>query len=278
MADGGAVVTPGTAVFTKSNFAPAFWLLPSDRRRALAAVYAFARVVDDTVDEMGDAQQRPEEARAILNDWRRAIGTGTMDRPEYAELWDAVRGAVERFGVGKTHLLKLVDGVERDLTQTRYATADEVDDYCDGVASSVGLACLPIFGLSDTRHADFAVALGRAVQWVNILRDIRSDARRGRVYLPMDELKKHGVTDEDVLIGRDTRGLREAVKAGIDRARGYFQKAEQALPVEDRARARPARVMGRLYFRILEKIEKNGYQPFAERPRLSLFDKIRSLC
>lgn len=278
LAPGISDVTPGPAVFTKSNFAPAFWLLPADRRRALSAVYAFARVVDDTVDEMGDAQNRPAEARALLNDWRRAIATGTMDRPEYAALWGAVAAAVERFGIETANLSTLVDGVERDLAQTRYATAAEVDDYCDGVASSVGLACLPIFGLSNARHADFAVALGRAVQWVNILRDIRSDARRGRVYLPMDELKKHGVTDEDVLIGRDTRGLRDVVKAGIDRARGYFQKAEQALPVEDRARARPARVMGRLYFRILEKIEKNGYQPFAERPRLSLFDKLRSLC
>jgi phytoene synthase len=277
MAVGSPRLTPGPALYTKSNFAPAFWLLPSDRRRALAAVYAFARVVDDAVDETGEAQNRPEEARALLADWRGALVQGDVQRPEHAPLWEELRSALGRFGINKKHLLDLIQGVERDLTQTRYATAADVDVYCDGVASSVGLACLPIFGLTEDRHADFAVALGRAVQWVNILRDVAADARRGRVYLPLDELKRAAVSDADVLAGRDSPGLRGVVKAGAGRARDYFQKAEAALPRSDSKHARPALVMGRLYQGILSKIERGGFNVWAGRVRLSAWDKLRAV-
>jgi phytoene synthase len=270
-------VTPGPALFTKSNFAPAFWLLTRDRRRALAAVYAFARVVDDAVDETGDAQNRPDAARAILADWRGALATGETRRPEHAALWTELRAAIERFGINKEHLSDLIGGVERDLTPARYATAEEVDAYCDGVASSVGLACLPIFGLTEDRHRAFAVALGRAVQWVNILRDVASDARRGRVYLPLDALRRAGVAEAEVLAGCVSPGLRTVVKEGAARARDYFEKAEAALPPADRRNARPARVMGRLYQGILTKIERGGFNVWNGRVRLSVWDKLRAV-
>lgn len=262
------------SVYRKSNFAPAFWCLAPRRRRALSAVYAFARAVDDAVDEVGIEGKDPAEARRILNAWREALRSDAAPRGIDASLWPHLRGALADFRVDRRHLLELVDGVERDLTQTRYATAGEVDEYCYGVAGTVGLACLPIFGLDVEKHREFAVVLGRAVQWVNILRDVKTDALRGRIYLPGEEMARFGVAEEEIegLVYSDR--FRNLLAFAADRATAFFEEAERLLPADSRRSARPARVMGRLYRRLLDKMRAGEFRVFAERPRLSVAEKF----
>lgn len=267
-------MTGALAVYRKSNFAPAFWCLAPRRRRALSAVYAFARAVDDAVDEVGIEGKDPAEARRILNAWREALRSDTAPRGIDGSLWPFLRDAVTIFRVDRGHLLELVDGVERDLTQTRYANAVDVDEYCYGVAGTVGLACLPIFGLDAVKHRDFAVVLGRAVQWVNILRDVKTDALRGRIYLPAADLRRFGVGEEEILGLVHSERLRDLLAFEADRAGSFFDEAERALPAADRGAARPARVMGRLYRRLLDKMRAGEFRVFAERPRLSVAEKI----
>lgn len=274
---GGTPVSGALAVYRKSNFAPAFWCLAPRRRRALSAVYAFARAVDDAVDEVGIEGKNPAEAQRILNAWREALRSDAAPPGIDGSLWPYLRGALTDFRVDRRHLLELVDGVERDLTQTRYADAGEVDDYCFGVAGTVGLACLPIFGLDVEKHRDFAVALGRAVQWVNILRDVKTDALRGRIYLPREDLTQFGVGEEEITGLVHSGRFRDLLAFEADRATAYFEEAERLLPLESRGPARPARVMGRLYRRLLDKMRAGEFRVFAERPRLSFFEKIGCL-
>ncbi|MBI4397074.1 MAG: squalene/phytoene synthase family protein [Elusimicrobia bacterium] len=156
-------------VFRSSNFAPAFYLLSPARRRALKAVYAFCRDVDDVVDRTSD----PVGAHQFLQGWRTILEQPcTAEAPNLVtpEIWAALEDVLRNHKVDPKHLLALVDGVERDLFKKRYATFEELKTYCHGVASTVGLACLPIFGLDEPAHSKFAVNLGLAVQMINILR------------------------------------------------------------------------------------------------------------
>lgn len=263
--------------FRSSSFAPAFWFLGHRRGSALAAVYAFARQVDDAVDEVGLDGGNPEEARRRLNSWRQALSGGDAP-PEKAErVWKALTRALSWFPLDRGPLLELIDGVERDLVQTRYETAADTQAYCYGVAGTVGLACLPIFGLDPVRHRDFAINLGQAVQWVNILRDVKEDALRGRIYLPQADLRRFHLSDSEILGLIYNDNFQRLMKFEADRARALFAAAWAALPPESRRAARPALVMGRLYRRLLDKMERRRFQVFTSRPRLTFVEKIASL-
>ncbi len=265
------------ARFKSSSFAPAFWLLGPRRRSALAAVYAFAREVDDAVDEIGLDGADPDRARRILGAWRRALAGGPATEEVSPPLWRALQKTLVQFPIDRKNLLELIDGVERDLTQTRYETWEEVKQYCYGVAGTVGLACLPIFGLDPVRHREFAVTLGQAVQMVNILRDVKTDALRNRIYLPQEDLKRFNLGEQEIMGLIYNGDFRRMMKFEADRARELFQTAFSALPSDKRAAARPALVMGRLYRRLLDKVERRQFQIFTERPRLTLFEKIASV-
>lgn len=263
-----------TGTFRSSSFAPAFWLLAPRRRRALAAVYGFARAVDDAVDEVGLDGRDPARARSLLNDWRNALSGSSPVGPEG---WPPLRQAMEDFSIDKRFLLDLVDGVERDLTQTRYADWEDLKRYCYGVAGTVGLACLPIFGMGPARHRIFAEALGQAVQLVNVIRDVKGDALRDRIYLPQEDLARFGLSDGDIVALVYNDKFQKLMKFEADRAHGLFDSALAALPDPDRRAARPALAMGRLYRKLLEKIETRRFDVYTARPRLTPLEKIACL-
>jgi phytoene synthase len=266
-------------VFRSSSFAPAFLFLSGPRRRALQAVYAFCRAADDAVDDVGVDGGRPEEARRLLNAWRRVVDApGATPPPELdASLVAALAEARRSFNIPARPLHDLLNGVERDLTQTRYETFEETLAYCYGVASTVGLACLPIFGLPEEPNRDFAVKLGLAVQMVNILRDVTGDARRDRIYLPQEDLRRFGVSPEDLLEGRCPVGRHGLMMFQAARAQALFDAARSALPSSSRRAARPARLMGALYQTLLLKMIRRRFPAGPPRLRLNIAEKIFSL-
>jgi phytoene synthase len=267
----------GVTSFKSSSFAPAFWLLGPRRRSALAAVYAFAREVDDAVDEIGLDGNDPVRARRILAAWRNVLAGGPVTEDVSLKIWRPLERAMTQFPIDRENLLELVEGVGRDLSQTRYATWNDTKSYCYGVAGTVGLVCLPIFGLDPIRHREFAVTLGQAVQMVNILRDVKVDALRDRIYLPQEDLKRFNLSDQEILGLVYNADFRRLMKFEADRTQDLFTYALSVLPRDQHSTARPALVMGRLYRRLLDKLEKRQFEIFTGRPRLSLIEKISSL-
>jgi phytoene synthase len=265
------------ASFKASSFAPAFWCLGRHQRVALSAVYSFARQVDDAVDEIGVEGGDPVRARRILDAWRQALARGPLSPEIPTELWRVLDRAMVQFSIDRKNLTDLVDGVERDLTQTRYETWDDLQSYCYGVAGTVGLACLPLFGLDPVRHREFAVSLGQAVQLVNILRDVKADALRDRIYIPQEDLRRFHLGDDEILGFIYNDDFKKLMKFEADRARHLFSVAQAALPADQLRAARPALIMGRLYQRILGKIEQRNFEIYTTRPRLTLFEKVACL-
>jgi phytoene synthase len=260
-------------LFKKSSFAPAFWLLTASRRRALAAVYAFARAVDDAVDVPNGTP--PREA---LDRWRALLSEpyvpeGRAVPPE----WPALEETLKGFPIDRRHLLDLIDGVARDIGGFRAETFEDFRAYCHGVASTVGLACLPIFGLDEDGHRAFAESLGWAVQAVNVLRDVRPDALDGRVYLPREDLRRFGVSEDDLKSPALSPAVLRLLRFEAGRAREFFRQARQALPPLSRRAARPAVAMGALYERLLDKMERGDFLWGRPRPSLSLWEKARIL-
>lgn len=267
----------GAARFKSSSFAPAFWLLGRREREALSAVYAFAREVDDVVDEIGVDGGDPPRARRILSAWRAVLSGGQATEDVSLSLWRPLQRALTHFAIDRKNLLELIDGVERDLTQTRYETWEDVKSYCYGVAGTVGLVCLPIFGLDPVRDREFAVTLGQAVQLVNILRDVKVDALRDRIYLPQEDLRRFILGDLEIRSLIYSEDFRRLMQFEADRAHSLFNSAFQSLPKDKRRAARPALIMGRLYRRLLNKLEQRQFEIFTSRPRLTLLEKIASL-
>ncbi len=217
---------------SRSNFFYAFLCLPRGQRDALYAVYAFCRIVDDAVDV---GQDRDEQRRELAR-WREEIGRvygGTPAHPAGERLQEAIRA----FPIPRSVLDEIITGVEMDLDHPRYETFEDLYLYCYRVASAVGLACIEIFGYRDPRARDYAVHLGIALQLTNIMRDVQADARAGRVYLPQEDLRRFGVTAEDLAAGRYTPGFVELMAWEAARAREYYERAWAALPPADARRA-----------------------------------------
>jgi phytoene synthase len=231
--------------------------------------------VDDVVDE----KQGADSARQSLNAWRHLLhhpaesaGPGTDPA-----IWIPLQEALSTYSINPQHLLDLIDGVERDLSVTTTETFEELKSYCRGVASTVGLACLPLFYLEEDMHRDFAVHLGIAVQLTNILRDLGVDAARGRVYLPREDLRRFEYGEEDLKAGLHNPNFVRLIRFQVSRAREFYVKARQCLPPLSHARARPALIMGEIYRRLLEKIAKKSETVFGETVRLSSWEKIQGI-
>jgi len=240
-----------------SNFYYAFLFLPKPKREAIYAVYAFCRLSDDLVDEV-KAGGDPAEA---LSRWRKELDThfeNSIGPPVIA----AVGQAARRFEIPKVYFKELLDGMEMDLTRARYATFEELYSYCYRVASVVGLICIEIFGYTNPRTRTYAEQLGIAFQLTNILRDLAIDAKRGRIYLPQDELKRFGYSEEDLLAGRYNGAFVELMRFQCERARNYFRAASVGLPEEDRRSLLAAEIMRAIYYRLLLKIEQLRYNVF----------------
>lgn len=253
-----------------SNFYYSFLFLPHRKRAAMYALYAFCRTVDDAVDQGAGT---PSDQRRILAEWRAELRRAYAGRPSHpitAQLGEAVRA----FPIRHEHLEAILDGVEMDIDKRRYASFEELYEYCYRVAGAVGLACIEIFGYTDLRARDYAVNLGVALQLTNILRDLRTDAERGRIYLPLDELRRFGYPEDDLVRGRYTKAYLELMRFQADRTHAYYRAARAALPRADRRRLVAAEIMGVIYHALLRAIEARRFRVFERRIRLSAPRKL----
>lgn len=276
------------AAASGSSFYYSFAFLPPRRRQAITALYAFCREVDDVVDEGGDAH----EAAAQLDEWRAEIErlhAGIPRRPVTQALQEARR----HFNLPKEQLLEIIDGMEMDLHETRYPDFKALQLYCHRVAGVVGLLAAEIFGYQDRRTRKYAHDLGIAFQLTNIIRDVGEDARRGRIYLPLDELARYSIAAEDILEACNGPANSAKVSATfkfsdvsalpdfprlmafqIERAERYYDQAMSQLPASDRKAQRPGLVMAAIYRAILDEIKRSGGQTLTRRVSLSAPRKL----
>jgi phytoene synthase len=253
----------------RSNFGVAFALLPAPQRDAIRAVHAWSRSVDDGVDEAADA----ESAKRAVALWRREVEllySGTPTEP--ATL--ALRPHVNRFGIPRDYLEELVRGVEMDVTHSRYSTFQDLQGYCYRVASVVGLICLRIFGDREERGRSYAEDLGMALQLTNILRDVGPDHARGRIYLPETERLEFGYTEEALARRERNEAFLDLMRFQAERARAFFTAAERELSKLDRRPLFAAEIMGRVYRRLLERIESSGFDVFRGEIRVPHLERV----
>ena len=248
---------------TATNFYYSFVFLPAEKRRAIEAVYHFARRGDDITD--GNLAR--EEAAKAVADYRGALDECFAGRGATPELV-ALAESIARFKIPRQPFDGLILGLEMDLAGTRYATFDELSLYCYRVASTIGLISIEIFGYRNPSAREYAVNLGKALQMVNILRDLESDARRGRLYLPAEDLERFGLRPAEILEGRYSDPFIELMQFECDRARGFFDQARTALAPEDRRSMISAEIMGAIYWRVLGRIRARRYNVFGERVRI----------
>ena len=242
---------------SQSNFYYAFLFLPKPKRDALYAVYAFCRLSDDLVDET-QAGVNPADA---LTHWRKALD-GYLDDSVDSPIIAAIGQAARRFTIPKIYFEELLNGMEMDLMRARYATFEDLYPYCYRVASIVGLICIEIFGYTNPLTKTYAEQLGIAFQLTNILRDVGVDAQRGRIYLPQDELRRFGYSEEELLAGRYNRAFVELMRFQCERAQGFFRAAAAALTAEDKRSLLAAEIMRAIYYRLLLRIEAQQYDVF----------------
>ena len=252
-----------------SSFYYAFLFLPPARRRAITALYAFCREVDDAVDEATDAQL----AHAKLAWWRQEIAGLFAGNPQHP-VTRALQPALAPFGITAVRLNEIIDGMEMDLTQTRYLDFAGLERYCYRVAGVVGLLAAGIFGYADARTLDYAKTLGTAFQLTNIIRDVGEDARKNRIYLPMEDLQKFNVTAADLLNARHGEAFVALMRFQVARAKSFYDKALAALPAADRRAQRPGLIMAAIYRALLAEIEREGFQVLRQRTSLTPLRKL----
>lgn len=247
-----------------SNFYYSFLALPKAQREAIYAVYAFTRLIDDAVDETKPTQ----EAKALLTQWRKEIAQCYAGAPTHP-VTQGLAEVLTRFPIPQDYFQDVVSGVEMDLYHKRYDTFSDLRQYCYRVASVIGLICIEIFGYRRKEIKDYAINQGIAFQLTNILRDIPADAMRGRIYIPLDELKGFHYPETDLLSGRYTDAFMELMKFQCQRARDYYHKAQALIMPEDRPSLVASEIMGAIYSKILERIERANYNVFQKRISLS---------
>jgi phytoene synthase len=255
-----------------SNLALAFVLLPKTKRDDMAALYAFCREVDDVADE----ESVPvEERRKRLADWREDLRRACEQVAPRFPVNQELQPVILRYQLPFALFDELIRGVEMDLDIKRYETHAELELYCYRVASVVGRLSIEIFGYRNPSCRDYAVCLGKALQLTNILRDVRTDAGRGRIYLPLDELERFQVRPEEILDLQYSTRFRDLAGSMADRARDFYRQARQALPDEDRRAMGAAELMGSVYWRLLQKLEAQQFNVFDPTPtRVSKVQKL----
>jgi phytoene synthase len=255
---------------SRSSFYYSFLFLPRPKRDAIYAVYALCRAVDDLADDAGDMEAKAER----LKGWREELDRCYAGRPTHP-ITRVLRDCLSRYPIPKGYFEELIAGVEMDLTVTRYRTFADLTRYCYRVASVVGLICIEIFGYRREATKEYAINLGLALQLTNILRDLKTDGRRGRIYLPQEDLEGFGYSEDDLLHCRYTPGFFPLMRFEADRARDYFRRAAESLPSEDRKNMVAAEIMGRIYRETLETIARKEFRVFEDRIALSRARKIR---
>ncbi len=257
------------AAASGSSFYYAFRFLPPERRRAITALYAFCREVDDVVDEVTEL----DIARKKLLFWRSELHETSKGRPSHPVM-RALAPAIARYGIPFNDLSTVIDGMQMDLETTRYTTWDELAEYCHRVAGVVGTMSARIFGFQNSQTLEYAHALGIAFQLTNIIRDVGEDARRGRIYLPLADLALFRVAQSELLKGHAGEGFMPLMRMQTQRARDLYATAFASLPAQDRAAQRPGLIMAAIYQKVLDRVEKEHYPVLTRRVSLSPLTKL----
>jgi len=252
-----------------SSFYYSFLFLPTERRQAITALYAFCREVDDVVDENTD----PQVARTSLAWWRSEIMRMMQDEPTHP-VTRALSPHVKTYGLQMDDLVAVIDGMEMDLSQTRYLDFKGLEHYCWHVASVVGLLSARIFGLTDPRTLQYAEKLGLAFQLTNIIRDVGEDARRDRIYLPVSELQQFEVPASDILNAKHSDRFERLMRFQAERAQRYYDEAFALLPAQDRRAQRAGLIMAAIYRALLHEIERDGFRVLQHRISLTPLRKL----
>jgi len=255
---------------SKSSFYYAFNLLPAEQRDAMNTVYAFCRQTDDIVDEGNLSDDYKYEK---LRKWRIELEKSLQGHSDYP-LINKLSKTIQHFNIPLEPFFDLIKGMEMDLQKKRYLTFDDLQKYCYNVASTVGLMCIEIFGYRHPSAKDFAINLGIALQLTNILRDVKKDAEKGRIYLPKEDLDKFNYFEDDVLNNKYNENFQRMMQYQVDRAREYFNAATACLNLEDKKAMFAARAMQHIYFRMLKKIVDADYDVYNNKIRISTAKKV----
>ncbi|HZO91675.1 MAG TPA: phytoene/squalene synthase family protein [Chthonomonadaceae bacterium] len=254
------------------NFYYSFVTLPPERKAAMCAIYAFMRYSDDVSDEAAADHSKAAQMRA----WRAALDRALDGDYGQSLILPAFHDTVQRYGIPARYFHALIDGTEMDLSKKRYETFDELYQYCYRVASVVGFVCLHVWGFdaAEGKALEYAEACGLAFQLTNILRDVKEDAERDRIYLPQEDLRRFGVAEENLKRGLANSPFRALMRFEVERAQGYYDQAQALLPLIH-APGRPTfAIMFQIYRGILDSIERNDYDVFSRRARVSTPKKL----
>ena len=257
------------AAASGSSFYYSFMFLPPERRRAITALYAYCREVDDVVDECTD----PGVARTKLAWWRDEVARLYAGKPQHP-VTKALADVVAQYDITEDQLVMVIEGMAMDLEYNRYPDFATLKTYCHRVAGVVGLMSARIFGYTDPRTLDYAADLGLAFQLTNIIRDVGEDARRNRVYIPLDELANAGIDASQVVHGDDSDAFRQLMKAQVDRAIATYDQAFAKLPAQDRKPQLPGIIMSAIYRTLLEEIRTDGCRVMTHRTSLTPVRKL----
>lgn len=269
--------------FHAKSFYFAAKFLPKHKQKAVYPIYAFCRHVDDEIDEIGDGDEAEaiksvEKWKANLNfiyenDFNEQLTTNN----EQTQVFIAWKDLLTRYKIPQNLPLELVQGVLMDTTIKRYETFEELYVYCYRVASTVGLMSSEILGYADKNALEYAEAMGIGMQLTNILRDVKEDAEIGRIYLPQEDLRKFGVTEEQIFAGKFDENFRQMMKFQVKRARDYYEKGEKGIPMLEKDSRFTVLMASRTYGRILDKIEKLDYNVFSARAHTNKIQKLLSI-
>lgn len=255
---------------SKSSFYYAFNLLPNEKRDAMNTVYAFCRQTDDIIDKENDSDELKYEK---LRKWRVEFEKAFTGHSEYT-LLNRLGRTISQFNIPIEPFFELIKGMEMDLQNKKYLTFDDLTLYCYRVASTVGLMCIEIFGYKHKSAKDFAIDLGIALQLTNILRDIKHDYQKGRIYLPLEDLRKFNYSEKEIHLQNYNGNFINLMQYEVNRAKFYFDKATEELNLEDKGSMFAARAMQHIYFKLLQKIISKEYDIYKNNIRVSTFEKL----
>ena len=255
---------------SKSSFYYAFNLLPNEKRDAMNTVYAFCRQTDDIIDEGNEPDELKYEK---LHKWRIELEKAFTGNSGYS-LFNKLANTISKFNIPMEPFFELIKGMEMDLQRKSYLTFDDLVLYCYRVASTVGLMCIEIFGYKNKSAVDFAIDLGIALQLTNILRDVKKDAKNGRVYLPQEDLKKFYYSENEIYSNAYNPNFINLMEYEVERAKKYFEKATDELDLDDKPSMFAARAMQHIYYKLLRKITDAKYDVYNNNIRVSNFEKI----
>lgn len=256
---------------SKSSFLYSFLLLPKEKNEAIKTVYAFCRQTDDIVD---NENVNIEKKYSNITEWRIELEKALVRGDSKFPLLNNLNKVIKKFNIPAEPFFDLINGVEMDLKKNRYNTFSELMEYCFNVASTVGLMSIEIFGYNNPKTKDFAINLGIALQLTNILRDIKTDAQNGRIYIPLEDLRRFNYNEKSLMENKYNDEFIRLMKYECERARYFYNEADSQLSEEDKGLMFAARIMEHIYLRVLNKIERNNYNVFDEKIRVSKIKKL----